>query len=146
MERAMWKGAINFGLVNIPVSLGVAIRPKDVHFHQVHDTDGGRIRQKRVCELDGKEVPYEHVAKGYELAKGKVVLISREELKALDPVADKTISIEAFVDPAEVDAIYFENTYYVAPDAKSGAGAKAYALFAAALEKMGRAAVARIVI
>jgi len=142
----MWKGAISFGLVTIPVSLGVAVRQKDVRFHQVHDEDGGRIRQKRVCEVDGKEVPYEHVAKGYELSKGKVVVISREELKALDPKADKTIGIEAFVDPAEVDPIYFESTYYVMPDARSGAGAKAYALFATALEKLGRAAVARIVI
>src|SRR5690242_9659772 len=99
MERAMWKGAISFGLVTIPVSLGVAVRQKDVSFHQVHDQDGGRIRQKRVCEIDGKEVPYEHIAKGYEVSKGKVVIVAREELKALTPVSDKTIGIEAFVDP-----------------------------------------------
>jgi DNA end-binding protein Ku len=142
----MWKGAISFGLVTIPVSLGVAVRQKDVHFHQVHDTDGGRIRQKRVCELDGKEVPYEHIAKGYEITKGRVVMIGRDELKALDPVADKTIGIEAFVDPKEIDPIYFDSTYYMQPDAKTGAGAKAYALFASALEKHGQVAIARIVI
>lgn len=142
----MWKGAISFGLVTIPVSLGVAVRQKDVSFHQVHDKDGGRIRQKRVCEIDGKEVPYEHIAKGYEISKGKVVIVAKDELKALAPVSDKTISIEAFVDPVEVDPVYFERTYYVQPDAKSGAGAKAYNLFANALEKLGRAAVARIVI
>ncbi|MBL8952058.1 MAG: Ku protein [Myxococcaceae bacterium] len=142
----MWKGAISFGLVTIPVSLGVAVRQKDVRFHQVHDKDGGRIRQKRVCELDGKEVPYAHIAKGYELSKGKVVMVGRDELKALDPKADKTIAIESFVDPAGVDPIYFEHTYYVVPDAKSGAGAKAYALFTTALEKLGHVAVARIVI
>ncbi|MBK7864556.1 MAG: Ku protein [Archangiaceae bacterium] len=142
----MWKGAISFGLVSIPVSLGVAIRPKDVHFHQVHDKDGGRIRQKRVCELDGKEVPYQHIAKGYEVSKGKVVVIPRDELKALDPVSDKTISVEAVVDPGEIDPLYFDSTYWVMPDAKTGAGAKAYTLFATALEKMGRVAIARVVI
>lgn len=142
----MWKGAISFGLVTIPVSLGVAVRQKDVHFHQVHDKDGGRIRQKRVCEVDGKEVPYEHIAKGYEVTKGKVVVLSRDELKALDPVSDKAISIESFVDAGEIDPIYFERTYYVQPDAKVGAGAKAYTLFATALEKLGRVAIARIVV
>src|ERR1043165_1240405 len=131
MERAMWKGAINFGLVNIPVSLGVAIRPKDVHFHQVHDTDGGRIRQKRVCELDGKEVPYEHVAKGYEVSKGRVVMVGRDELKALDPVGDKSITIESFTELKEVDPMLFDSTYWGAPEARA---AHAYALFMRALE------------
>lgn len=142
----MWKGAISFGLVTIPVSLGVAVRQKDVHFHQVHDKDGGRIRQKRVCELDGKEVPYQHIAKGYEVSKGRVVIVGRDELEALDPVKDKTIAIESFVELPEIDPLYFDRSYYVVPDAKVGAGAKAYSLFANALEKLGRVAIARVVI
>jgi DNA end-binding protein Ku len=142
--RAMWKGAISFGLVTVPVSLSVAVRPKDVQFHQVHDKDGGRIREKRVCEVDGKEVPYEHVAKGYEVAKGEIVVIGRDELKAVDPVADKTIAVEQFVELPEIDPLYFDRTYFVAPDGK--AASHAYALFTAVLEKSGQVAVARIVL
>jgi DNA end-binding protein Ku len=142
--RAMWKGAISFGLVTVPVSLNVAVRPRDVQFHQVHDKDGGRIREKRVCELDGKEVPYEHVAKGYEVSKGELVVIGRDELKAVDPVADKTIAVEQFVELPEIDPLYFDRTYYVAPDGK--AASHAYALFTSVLEKAGQVAIARIVI
>jgi DNA end-binding protein Ku len=142
--RAMWKGAISFGLVTVPVSLNVAVRPKDVQFHQVHDKDGGRIREKRVCELDGKEVPYEHVAKGYEVSKGEVVVIGRDELKAVESVADKTIAVQQFVDLPEIDPLYFDRTYFVAPDGK--AAAHAYGLFTSVLEKAGQVAVARIVI
>jgi DNA end-binding protein Ku len=143
-SRAMWKGAISFGLVTVPVSLNVAVRPKDVRFHQVHDKDGGRIREKRVCELDGREVPYEHVAKGYEVAKGEVVVIGRDELKAVDSAADKTIALEQFVELPEVDPLYFDRTYFVAPDGK--AAAHAYALFTSVLEKAGQVAIGRIVI
>jgi DNA end-binding protein Ku len=143
-DRAMWKGAISFGLVTVPVSLNVAVRPRDVRFHQVHDKDGGRIRSKRVCELDGKEVPYEHVSKGIEVSKGEVVVIGRDELKAVDPVADKTIGIEQFVELPEIDPIYFDSTYHVSPDGK--AAAHAYALFTSVLEKRGNVALGRIVI
>jgi DNA end-binding protein Ku len=143
-SRAMWKGAISFGLVTVPVSLNVAVRPRDVRFHQVHDKDGGRIREKRVCEIDGKEVPYEHVAKGFEIAKGEVVVLGRDELRAVDAVADKTIALEQFVELTEIDPLYFDRTYFVAPDGK--AAAHAYALFSAVLEKARQVAIGRIVI
>lgn len=144
MARAMWKGSISFGLVNIPISLNVAVKGKDIHFHQVHDADLGRIREKRVCEKDGKEIPYEHVVKGYEVSKNNLVVLTRDELKAADPVADKTIPIEVFVKSEDVDPLYFERSYYVTPDGK--AAGKPYALFAAALEKSQQVAVARIVL
>src|SRR5881392_3995215 len=106
MPRAIWSGAISFALVNIPVKLYSAISQKDVHFHQLHDADGVRIQQKRVCPLDGKEVPYEHIVKGYEIAPNKYVVIKPEELEALDPKAAHTIEIERFVDAQDVDPMF----------------------------------------
>lgn len=144
MARAMWKGSISFGLVNIPISLNLAVRQKGIRFHQLHDADGGRIKEKRVCERDGKEVPYEHVVKGYEISKGHYVTVTREELKAVDPVADKTVSIEVFVELNEIDPVFYERSYYVSPDGKSSG--KAYALLAGALGHSERAALARIVL
>lgn len=144
MARSMWKGSISFGLVNIPISLNIAVRDKGIRFHQLHDADGGRIKEKRVCERDGKEVPYEHVVKGYEISKGKYVTVTREELKAIDPVADKTVSIEAFVELTEIDPVFFERTYYVTPEGRGTT--KAYSLLAEALEESGKAALARIVL
>ncbi len=144
MARAMWKGSISFGLVNIPISLNLAVRQKGIRFHQLHDADGGRIKEKRVCETDGKEVPYEHVVKGYEISKGKFVTVTRDELKAIDPVADKTVSIEAFVEVSEIDPMFYERSYYVSPEGKSSG--KAYALLAHALASSERAALARIVL
>ncbi len=141
--RAMWKGSIGFSLVNIPVSLSPAVREQDLHFHLLHDADAGRIREKRFCEKDGKEVPYEHTIKGYELDKHRTVTVTREELKALDPKADKTIGIENFVKLEEVDPLYFERSYYVYPE-KSGV--KAYALLVTALKETGRVGIARVVL
>ena len=85
MARPYWKGSISFGLVNVPVALYPAVRRKDVRFHLYHDADGGRIREKRVCTLDDREVPWEHVVKGYEVSKGQVVTLTQEELRAADP-------------------------------------------------------------
>jgi DNA end-binding protein Ku len=143
MARPMWKGSISFGLVNIPVGLSLAVRSKDVRFHQLHDEDGGRIKEKRFCEKDGKEVPYEHVVKGFEISKNRYVTVTREELQTVDPVADKTISIEEFVKLEEIDPVFFDRSYFVAPDGK-GAG-KPYALLANALEHTGHVGLARIV-
>jgi DNA end-binding protein Ku len=143
MARPYWKGAISFGLVNVPVSLTPATQQLDLKFHLYHDADGGRIREKRVCERDGKEVPWQHIVKGYELSKTQVVTITQEELRAADPDRDKTIGIEEFVKLEEVDPLQVDSSYYVAPDGKS---AKAYALLAAALEKTGQVAIARIVL
>lgn len=143
MARPYWKGSISFGLVNVPVALHPAVRRKDVRFHLYHDADGGRIREKRVCTLDDREVPWEHVVKGYELSKGKVVTVTQEELRAADPERERTIVIEEFVKMGQVDLMLHEQSYWVAPDARSG---KAYALLVQALGKNDDVAVARIVL
>jgi len=139
----MWKGSIGFSLVNIPVSLSPAVREQDLRFHQLHDADGGRIREKRVCEKDGEEVPYDHVIKGFEIDKHQMVSVTREELKALEPKSDKIIAIENFVKLEEVDPLYYERSYYVFPEKQGG---KAYALLVSALEETGRVGVARVVL
>lgn len=142
MPRAMWTGAISFGLVNVPIRLFSAVSQKEVHFHMLHGKDGGRIRLKRVCSIDGEEVPYEEIVKGHELSRGQYVVIDPKELEALDPKASRTIEIEDFVDIDEIDPIYFERTYYTAPD--RGA-AKAYSLLLDAMRDTGKVAIARMV-
>src|SRR4051812_24017344 len=115
MPRPMWNGSISFGLVNVPVKLFRAQAPKDVRFHQLHAPDGSRVQQKRWCPAEDKEIPYEEIVKGYELAPDRYVLIDPEELSNLDPVSTQTIDIEEFVDLDQIDPIYFEKAYYVAP-------------------------------
>jgi DNA end-binding protein Ku len=143
MARPYWKGAISFGLVNVPVSLTPATRSLDFSFHLYHDADGGRIREKRVCERDGKEVPWQHIVKGYELSKTQVVTLTQEEIRSADPDRDRIIGIEEFVKLDEVDPLQIDQSYYVAPE---GRAAKAYALLAQALEKAEQVAIARIVL
>lgn len=143
MARSLWSGSISFGLVNIPVKLFTAVSPKEVHFHMVHDADGARIKQKRVCSADGKEIPYEHIAKGYETSPGEFVVVTREELEAVDPKATRSIDIEEFVALDEIDPIYYETTYYVVPD--RGAG-KAYSLLVAAMRGAKKVGIARVVL
>lgn len=144
MSRAMWKGSIGFGLVSIPVSLTPAVRQQDIRFSLFHDEDGGRIKEKRVCEKDGAEVPYEHVVKGHPITKDRIVLVTQDELKKLKPVGDRIIDVEAFVEVEEVDPVFFERHYHVQPEGK--AAEKAYALFSAALKNSGKAALGRIVL
>lgn len=143
MARSMWTGAISFGLVNIPVRMFSAVRPQDVHFHMLHDADGVRIKQKRVCPADGEEVDWNHIVKGYEIAKDQYVRIEPEELNALNPKATHAIDIESFVDLEEIDPIFYENSYYLAPD--RGAQ-KPYALLLQALERTNKVAIARVVL
>jgi DNA end-binding protein Ku len=143
MARPYWKGAISFGLVNVPVSLYPATRRLDFTFHMYHDADGGRIREKRVCERDGQEVPWQHIVKGYALSKAHVVTLSQEELRAADPERDRTIGIAEFAKLEEIDPIQIDRSYYAAPE---GRAARAYSLLAAALEKTGQVAIARIVL
>ncbi len=143
MPRAIWNGAISFGLVNVPVQLYRAIEQKDVHFHQMTKS-GHRIRYKRVDDKTGREVDYEDIEKGYELSKGKFVVIDPEELEAATPEQTRRIDIEEFVDLAEIDPIYYESTYYVAPRKESGAD-KAYALLRDAMARAGKVAVGRFV-
>jgi DNA end-binding protein Ku len=143
MARAYWKGSISFGLVNVPVALYPAVRRKDIRFHLYHDADGGRIREKRVCTLDDREVPWEHVVKGYEVSKGQVVTLTQEELQAADPARERSIVIEEFVPLAQVEVMLHDQSYWIAPEARSG---KAYALLVQALARNDDVAVARIVL
>jgi DNA end-binding protein Ku len=120
MARSIWSGSISFGLVNVPVKLYSAVSRKTVHFHQLHDADGSRIQQKRVCVADGEEVPYEHIVKGYEVAPGRYVVIEPGELEALDPVKTKMIEVEQFVTPAEINPILYDQPYYLGPGVGAG--------------------------
>jgi DNA end-binding protein Ku len=142
MARAIWSGAISFGLVNIPVKLFSAVSKKTVRFHQIDAESGGRVRQKRVGP-DGEEIPYEQIVKGYEIGPDRYVTISPEELDSLGPEKTRTIDIEDFVDLEEIDPIYYDHPYYLAPD--TGA-AKAYQLLVDAMEDAGKVAIARVVI
>jgi DNA end-binding protein Ku len=143
MPRAIWSGAISFGLVNVPIKLFTATSQKDVRFHQLHDKDGARIQQKRVCSKDGEEIPLEHIVKGYEVSRDRYVMVTPEELESLDPKASRTVDIQEFVDLDEIDPVYFDSTYYMVPD--KGA-AKAYALLLEAMRKSKKVAIARVVL
>ncbi len=143
MPRAIWSGAISFGLVNVPVKLYSATSPKTVRFHQLSSKTGARIRQKRVDPSTGDEVPYEEIVKGYEISPDRYVLIEPEELDALDPKATKTIDIEDFVDLADIDPIFYDHSYYLAP---SAGGAKAYRLLLNAMRESGKVGIGRVVL
>jgi DNA end-binding protein Ku len=143
MPRAIWSGAISFGLVNIPVKLYSAVSRKTVRFHQIDAESGQRIRQQRINPTSGEEVPYEQIVKGYEIGPDRYVMISPDELEALEPQKTRTIDIEDFVDLVDIDPIYYDHPYYLAPD--TGAG-KAYQLLLDAMEDAGKVAIARVVI
>ncbi len=142
MPRATWSGSISFGLVNIPIKLYTAVSRKNVRFNQIDTRTGSRIKQKRVSETDGDEVPYEALAKGYELSSGNYVLVSEDELASLDPEQSRTIDIEEFVELSEIDPIYYDATYWIAPDK---ATIKPYALLLKAMEESGKVGIARFV-
>jgi DNA end-binding protein Ku len=142
MARAIWSGAISFGLVNIPVKLFSAVSRKTVRFHQIDAESGARVRQKRVGG-DGEEVPYEQIVKGYEIGPDRYVTITPEELESLEPQKTRTIDIEDFVDLEDIDPMYYDHPYYLAPD--TGA-AKAYRLLVDAMEDSGKVAIARVVL
>ena len=143
MPRAIWSGSVSFGLVNVPVKLVSATSAKDVRFNQLHDADGGRIQQKRVCSIDGEEVGYEHIVKGYDLGGGRYVVIDPEELASIDVAATRTIDIEEFVDLTDIDPVYFERSYYLVPD---GRAEKPYALLVETMAKTGKVALGRFVL
>jgi DNA end-binding protein Ku len=142
MPRAIWSGAVSFGLVSIPVKLYNAVSRKSVHFNQIDSRTGARIRYKKVSDADGEEVPAEAIVKGYALASGDYVLLGDDELGALDPEASRTVEIEQFVDLDEIDPIFYDAAYYAAPDK---AARKPYALLVKAMEEQGRVAIARFV-
>ena len=143
MARAIWSGTISFGLVNVPVKLYSAVHSKDLQFHQF-DPKGNRIQYKRVSEKTGKEVDYSDIVKGYEVKKGQYVMVDPDELASYKPESTRTVDISDFVDLDQIDPVYYENTYYLAPDGK-GAG-KAYNLLLEAMEKQSKAAVGKVVI
>jgi DNA end-binding protein Ku len=139
--RAIWKGAISFGLVTIPVKLYSATEEKDVTFHQVRRSDGSRIKYKRVAAADGEEVEYGDIAKGYELPTGETVVLTDEDFKDLPLTTSRAIDVLQFVPLEEVDPIYFAKSYYLEPEK---AGTKPYVLLREALEKSGRVAVVKV--
>src|SRR4051812_26226291 len=143
MPRSIWSGAISFGLVNVPVKLYSAVSRKTVRFNQLNEKTGNRIQQKRVDPETGEEVPFDQIVKGYELTKDRYVVITPDELDALDPERSRTIQIEDFVDQADIDPIYYDHPYYLVPD--KGA-AKAYGLLLNAMEASEKVAIARVVI
>jgi DNA end-binding protein Ku len=143
MPRAIWSGAISFGLVNIPVKLYSAVQRKTVRFHQLDQEDNGRIQQKRVNPRSGEEVPYENLVKGYEIGPDRYVVVTPEEFDALAPEKTRTIDIEDFVDLDQIDPIYYDHPYYLVP--APGAD-KAYRLLLDAMQESGRVAIARVVI
>ena len=139
--RSMWKGAISFGLVTIPVKLYAATEQKDIAFRQVHREDGGRIRFRRVCSIDGAEVPYEDVAKGYELSSGEMVVLTEEDFADLPLPSTRSIEVLHFAPAEQLDPILFNRSYYVEPDST---GARAYVLMRDALERSEKVAVAQV--
>jgi DNA end-binding protein Ku len=139
--RSIWKGAISFGLVSIPVKLYSATEERDIAFHQVHREDGGRIRYKRVCQIDGEEVPYSDIAKGYELPSGEVVVLTDDDFADLPLTTSRAIDVLEFVPLEQVDPIYFAKSYYLEPE---GAGSKPYVLLREALEQSGRVALVKV--
>jgi len=139
--RAIWKGSVSFGLVNVPVRLFAATQENDIRFHQVHREDGGRIRYKRTCSVCGEEVDYTDIAKGYETSDGQLVILTDEDLDKLPVASNHEIDVVEFVPVAQVDPILFARTYYLEPDARA---AKPYALLREALVETDRMAVVKV--
>ena len=139
--RAIWKGAVSFGLVNVPVRLYSATENHDVQFRQVHRTDGGRIRYKRFCSIDGDEVAYDDIAKGYETEDGQMIILTDEDMADLPTRSNKEISVEKFVPEDQIDPMLLDKSYYLEPDKTA---TKPYVLLREALEAQGRMAVVTV--
>jgi DNA end-binding protein Ku len=141
--RSIWKGAVSFGLVSIGVKLYSATEDHDIRFHQVHKTDGGRVKYKRVCSVDGEEVEYNDIAKGFELPDGQLVVLTDEDFDQLPLGTTHEIEVLQFVDQEQIDPIHFEKTYYLEPD---GVATRPYVLLRTALENAGQVAITKIAI
>ena len=139
--RAIWKGSVSFGLVNVPVKLYSATESHDVSFRQVHAKDGGRIRYQRICSLDGEEVAYADIAKGYETEDGEMVILTDDDLAELPVTSSREIAVEKFVPSDQIDPLLFEKSYYLEPEKT---GAKPYALLRQALQDADRMAVVTV--
>jgi DNA end-binding protein Ku len=144
MARPIWSGAISFGLVTVPVKLMPAVKRKGVSFHQLHAEDGARIRHRRFCSAEEREVPNDEIVKGYELEGGRYVVVTDEELERLDPERSRTIDIERFVDLSEIDPVFYDASYYAVPDGE--VAVKPYDLLRRAMESAGKVAIGRVVI
>lgn len=142
MSRPVWTGSLGFGPMHIPVRLHGAVSARQARFHLLHDADGARIQQKRVCSADGEEVPFEHVVKGYEIRRGQYVELTRDELEALEPQASRSIDLEDFVELSEIDPILFDTTYHLMPGERAW---RPYATVAMALRASGRVGLGRLV-
>jgi DNA end-binding protein Ku len=145
MPRPIWSGSLSFGLVNVPVRLMSATRDLNVRFNQLHEKDKSRIEVRRVCTAENEEVPWEDVARGYEMESGEIVMLTDEELDAADPKKTRTIDIEAFVDLEEIDPIFYDHPYYLVPDSNEAA-VRAYHLLRTVMERSGQVAIARFVL
>jgi len=142
MPSAIWSGTVGFGLVSVPVKLMSATKSKDVRFNQLEEGTGARIRYRKVSDATGDEVPNDRIVKGYEISPGQYVVVGDDEVKSLAPKASRTIEIEDFVDLDQIDPIYFEQPYYLAPDAQ---GLKPYRLLVEAMEELRKVAIGRII-
>ena len=145
MARSLWTGSLSFGLVNVPVVLLSAVRDQSLHFTQLHEPDGAPIEVQRWCEKEDVEVPYEEVTRSYELEDGGQVIISDDELEAVEPKKTRTIDIEQFVELAEVDPIYFDHPYFLVPASEDDGATRAYRLLTEVMEHTDRAALGRLV-
>jgi DNA end-binding protein Ku len=144
VAHAIWSGSINFGLVSIPVKLYPAVRSDEgIHFHLLHDKDEGRIHNVRKCEVCSQDVPWEHVDKGWEYAKGSYVVVDDEELKKMKPEATQSIDIVEFVDASEIDTMLYDTPYYLEPEKRAR---RAYALLREALKKSGKVGISKVVL
>ena len=142
MARAIWSGSISFGLLNVPVRLYSAVARRGIALREIRESDGARIRHRRVAEGSEEEVPYEKIIKAYEITPQRYVALSKAELASLDPEKSRAIEVQDFVDLNEIDPIYFDSPYYLGP----AAGAeKAYSLLAGAMQGSGKVAIARFV-
>ncbi len=142
MARAIWSGSISFGLLNVPVKLYSAVARRGISLREIRESDGARIRHRRVAEGTDEEVPYEKIQKAFEITEGNYVPISKDEIAALSPKKSRAIEVQDFVDIAEIDPIYFDSPYYLGP---AEGAEKAYSLLASAMEGSGRVAIARFV-
>jgi DNA end-binding protein Ku len=145
MPRTLWSGSLSFGLVNVPVRLTSAARDLDLHFRQLHEKDGAPIEQRRYCSEEGQQVEWEEVGRGFELDDGEQVVLTDEELSAVQPRKTRTISVEAFVDLDEVDPIYFDHPWFLTPSGDSEGTLRAYGLLVDVMESTERAALGRFV-
>jgi DNA end-binding protein Ku len=139
--KSLWKGSLTFGLVNIPVRLYSAVEEKSLRFHLLHEEDGGRIKYQRTCAKCGKEVTWDDIVKGFEYSKDHYVTFNQDELSALDVDSIKAIDVVTFVPLESIDPVYYNKTYYVAPEPS---GVKAYRLLQEALEAEGQVGIAKI--